>query len=183
MSRRLRLVLVLPAILSACVAPVRVAPPPVVLAPEQRTLAQEIAATPGLSSFAAALAASGEMRAAGAGPVTVFATDDGAYARLAPGVAQALLAPENRDTLGRLVAYHLVEGRIDRAELRRRVAAGGGRAMLPTLAGEALTVTLTGDVPMLTDGDGDRAYLTGEETVRSNGVLHVVNGFLAPGMP
>lgn len=170
-------------LLAGCVAPAVVAPPPVVLAPEQRTLAQEIAATPGLSRFAAALSTSGEARLAGAAPMTVFATDDDAYARLAPGVAEALLAPENRDTLGRFVAYHLIAGQIDVAELRRRVVAGGGRAVLPTLAGEALVVTLTGDVPTLTDADGDRAYLTGGELVRSNGVLHVVNGFLAPTVP
>lgn len=180
---RLTVPLALALLLAGCVAPVAVVPPRVVLAPEQRTLAQEIASTPALSSFSASLAASGDAQAAGAGPVTVFATANDAYARLAPGVAESLLAPENRDMLGRLVAYHLVEGKVDVAELRRRVAAGGGRALLPTLAGEPLVVTLTGDVPTLTDGDGDRAYLTGDEVVRPNGVLHVVNGFLAPALP
>ncbi|SFP48091.1 fasciclin domain-containing protein [Sphingomonas rubra] len=182
MMRALPFALVLLA--AGCVAPpVAVVPPPVVIAPEQRNLRQEIAATPTLSRFAAALAASGDARTAGSAAITVFATSDDAYARLAPGVAEALVAPENRDTLGRFVAYHLVEGRVDGAELRRRVAAGGGRALLPTLAGEPLAVTLTGDVVTLTDGDGDRAYLRTAESVRPNGVLHVVDGFLAPAMP
>ena len=179
----MRYALLLSLALAGCVAPPAVVPPPVVLAPEQRNLAQEIAATPQLSTFAAELAASGSAGPGGTAPLTVFAADDGAYARLAPGVAAALLAPENRDTLARLVRYHLVDGRVDAAELRRRVAAGGGRASLPTLAGEPLLVTLTGDTLTLTDADGDHAYLTAPEIVRLNGVLHVVNGVVAPTLP
>lgn len=167
-------------LLAGCVPPAPVAPPPIVPAPGQRTLAQEIAATPRLSTFAAELSASGDARPGAAAAITVFAPGDDAYTRLAPGVAAALLEPENRDTLTRLMDYRLVEGRVDAAELRRRVAAGGGRASLPTLEGEALSVTLTGDTLTLTDADGDRAYLTAPEIVRPNGVLHVVNGILAP---
>lgn len=169
--------------LAGCAVAPPVVPPPIVLAPEQRNLAQEIAATPRLSTFAAELTATGSTRLAAPEALTVFAADDGAYARLAPGVAAALLAPENRDTLNRLVDYHLVDGRFDAAELRRRVAAGGGRALLQTLAGEALVVTLTGDTLTLVDADGDRAYLTTPEVVRPNGVLHVVNGVVAPTRP
>ena len=44
--------------LAGCVAPSAVAPPPTVLAPEQRNLLQEIAATPRLATFATQLAAS-----------------------------------------------------------------------------------------------------------------------------
>lgn len=169
---------------AGCVAPsAPVTPPPVAVPPELRTIAQEIAATPTLSRFAAGLAASGDTRAAAASPVTVFAADDAAYARLAPGVADALLAPENHDTLARFVAFHLVAGKLDVAELRRRVAAAGGRASLPTLAGEPLALTLTAGVPTLTDADGDVAYLSGDEIVRPNGVLHVVNGVIAPTLP
>ena len=169
--------------LAGCVGaptPAPVAPPAVILAPEQRTLAQEVQATPALASFAAQLRASGSARLSAPAPVTVFAADEAAYARLAPGVAAALLQAENRALLTRFVDYHLVEGALDAAELRRRVAAGGGRATLPTLAGEPVTVTLTGDVLTLTDADGDRAYLTAAPVVRPNGVLHIVNGVIAP---
>jgi uncharacterized surface protein with fasciclin (FAS1) repeats len=169
--------------LSACVsAPTLVAAPPVALAPEQRTLAQETALTPGLASFAAQLRASGTARLASAGPFTVFAADDAAYARLSPGVAAALVEPHNRAMLIRFVDYHLVAGALDATELRRRVVAGGGRTVLPTLAGEAVLVTLTGDVLTLTDPDGDRAYLTGPQVVRPNGILHIVNGVIAPSL-
>ena len=166
--------------LAGCVAAPPVAPPPVTIAPGERTLAQEIAATPGLAAFAAQVAASAPPRLAAAGQLTVFAADDAAHARLAPGVADALVDPANRALLDRFVAYHLVEGALTKAELRRRVAAGGGRATLQTLAGEPIAVTLTGDTLTLTDPDGDRAYLAGAELVRPNGVLHIVNGVLAP---
>lgn len=166
---------------AGCVAPAPPVARPAVVAPEQRTLAQEITATPTLTQFAAGLRASGMPRPAGAMPVTVLAMTDDAYARLAPGVAESLLAPENRAMLDRLVAYHLIDGAIDTDELRRRVAAGGGTAELATLAGEPLVVTLTGETPTLTNADGDHAYVTGE-VVRPNGVLLLLNGFLAPRM-
>lgn len=167
--------------LAACVGPpVAVVPPPVALAPEQRSLAQEIAATPTLASFAAQVRASGNQRLSAPAPVTVFAADESAYARLTPGIAAALLELNNRALLTRFVDYHLVEGALDANELRRRVAAGGGRAVLPTLAGESVTVALTGDVLTLSDADGDKAYLTGGSVTRNNGVLHIVNGVISP---
>ena len=173
--------LLLPLALSACVgAPAPVLPPPVAVAPAQRTLAQEIAATPALASFAAQVRASGTARLAAPVPITVFAPDEAAYARLAPGVAAALVEPGNRSLLTRFVDYHLVAGALDAAELRRRIAAGGGRSVLLTLAGEPVTVTLTGDMLTLTDADGDKAYLTSPPVIRPNGVLHVVNGVIAP---
>lgn len=162
--------------------PAPVASPPIALAPEQRDLAQEIAATPALSAYAALLATGGPGRLAGPSLVTVFAPDDEAVARLPAGVAASLTTVENRATLDRLLAYHVVEGAITADELRRRVAVGGGQAILQTLAGESLTVTLTDGVPTLTDADGDRAYWQ-SETRRANGVLQIVNGVLAPTLP
>lgn len=167
-------------LLAGCVAAVPVvAPPPIVLAPEQRTLAAEIAARPDLSIFAAQLTASGDAHLSAARSMTVFATQDDAYARLAPGVVTAMLTAENRPLLTKVVAYHIVPGALDAAELRRRVVAGSGRTTLMTLAGETLVVTLTGRTLTLTDGDGDVGYL-GAEVLRPNGVLYPVNGFLAP---
>lgn len=170
-------------LLAGCVAPsAPVAPPAIVLAPDQRSVAQEIATQSRLTVYAGLLAAAGAGRMAAAAPVTVFVPDDDAFARLAPGVAESLGAHENRAMLTRLLAYDTVEGAITADTLRARVAAGGGRALLPTLAGEPLVVTLTGRTPTLTDVDGDRAYL-GDEIVRANGVIQVVNGVLAPTMP
>jgi uncharacterized surface protein with fasciclin (FAS1) repeats len=175
--------LALALLVAGCAAPsAPVAPPAIVLAPAERTLAQEIAANPALATYAGLLAAAGAGRLAETAPVTVFVPDDAAFARLAPDVAGSLAAPENRAMLTRLLAYDMVEGAFTADTLRARVAAGGGRAVLPTLAGETLTVTLTGTTPTLTDADGDRAYL-GEQLVRPNGVIQIVNGVLAPTMP
>ena len=182
--RNASLILALALALAGCVAPTAppVAAPVTPVAPERRSLAQEIAASPTLLHFAAGVRASGTTRLAATQPVTVIAMTDDAYGRLAPEVPESLLAPDNHALLARLVDYHLVEGAIDRAELRRRVAVGGGTAELATLAGEPIVVTLTGDVPTLTNADGDRAFVTGE-IVRPNGVLLLTNGFLAPRMP
>jgi uncharacterized surface protein with fasciclin (FAS1) repeats len=90
-----------------------------------------------------------------------------------------MLTVENRPLLTKVVAYHIVPGALDPVELRRRVAAGNGRATLVTLAGDPLVVTLTGTTLTLTDVDGDVGYV-GEDVRRPNGILYPVNGFLAP---
>lgn len=185
MSRVIRraLVVALTSLPAACVAPPSspVAPPPVAapLAPEQRTVAQEIAADPGLSIYAGLLAAAGPDRPAVPAPFTMFVPDDEAFGRLPGGVAADLATPTNRPMLLKLLAYHSVAGSMTAEELRRRVTAGGGSVVLPTLAGAPLMVTLTGTVPTLTDADGDQAFVE-DEAVRTDGVLQVVNGVLAP---
>src|SRR3546814_4493753 len=54
-----------------------------------------------------------------AGPFTVFAPTDAAFGRLAPGTLDALLLPENKPALTKLVIYHVVPGRLTVADLER----------------------------------------------------------------
>ncbi|HEX4134458.1 MAG TPA: fasciclin domain-containing protein [Bryobacteraceae bacterium] len=42
------------------------------------------------------------------------------------GAADTLLKPENKDTLTKILTYHVVPGRISVAELRSQIKAGGG---------------------------------------------------------
>lgn len=155
-----------------------------VVVPVDRTLAADIAAVPTLSVLNRAAAAA-ELSAtlAGPGPVTLFAPTDEAFGRLAPGTVDALLKPENRAALGKLINLHIVPGRLTSTELIRRVTAGGGRATLTSAAGEMLTVTMTGAIVTLTDAGGNRSYLETADVRGTNGVMHVVNGVLVPRLP
>ncbi|MEM8602869.1 MAG: fasciclin domain-containing protein [Cyanobacteria bacterium P01_H01_bin.121] len=49
------------------------------------------------------------------GPLTVFAPNDAAFARLPPGTVQTLV--QNPPQLGRILKYHVVAGRYTQADL------------------------------------------------------------------
>ena len=157
--------------------------PPVggVALPIDRTIAANLAAAPPLATLGRAVAAA-DLAAtlAGAGPYTLFAPTDEAFGRLAPGTVDALLKPENKGALVKLVTLHLVVGRLSSADLVRAIAAGGGHATLTSVAGEPLVLTLTGSVVTLTDGGGNRSYVEIADVRERNGVIHVVNGVLVP---
>src|SRR5580692_8476430 len=53
----------------------------------------------------------------GAGPFTVFAPTNEAFAKLPPGTVESLLKPENKPTLVKILTYHVVAGRMDRKEI------------------------------------------------------------------
>ena len=64
-------------------------------------------------TLAAALDAAGLVGTLkGAGPFTVFAPTDAAFAKLPAGTVEDLLKPENREKLRRILTYHLVPGRV-----------------------------------------------------------------------
>ncbi len=148
-----------------------------------RTIADNIAAAPALSTLATVLRTA-ELTAtlAGPGPFTVFAPNDAAFARLAPGVQDQLLLPANRASLARLLRYHIVAGNLTAQELTARINAGGGTATLVTLAGDPLTATMTQSVITLTDVNGNKSYVEVADARQSNGLVHVVNGVLVPNL-
>src|SRR5438128_4573136 len=87
----------------------------------------------------------------GAGPFTVFAPTNAAFAALPAGTVETLLKPENKTTLDKILTYHVVPGRLDSRMLDQQIATGGGKAVLKTVQGEPLTVQGTGKNLMVTD--------------------------------
>lgn len=147
--------------------------------PADRTVGAAVAAAVPLATLQRAIVAGGVGPALeAAGPVTLFAPTDEAFGRLAPGTVDALLKPENRDSLVKLLRLHLVAGRLSSADLLRRIAAG--QTVLTSVAGEPLTLSLTGAVITLTDGGGNKSYVETADVRQTNGVVHVVNGVLVP---
>jgi len=147
------------------------------------TIAGNAARAPNLTTFVKLMRAAGlDVALAGAGPETLFAPTNDAFTRLAPGTVDTLLRPENKASLVKLLDYVVVEGRVTTADLRARVAAGGGTATLATAEGDPLTVMLTGDVLTLTDVNGNRSYIQTGDVPQANGLIHVVNGVLIPNL-
>ena len=115
-----------------------------------------------------------------AGPFTVFAPVNAAFAALPAGTVDTLLKPENKATLTKVLTYHVVPGKIDSVELARRIQAGGGQAFLKTASGGTLTATMVGSNAMITDDTGASARITIADVRQSNGIIHVVDKVLLP---
>lgn len=116
----------------------------------------------------------------GPGPFTVFAPTNEAFGRLAPGTLDQLMKPEQKASLAKLLTYHVVAGKLDAAALKQQIQAGGGTATLTTVEGQPLKATLENDALVLTDVGGGKSYVTQYDVEQSNGIVHVVNGVLAP---
>ena len=115
-----------------------------------------------------------------AGPFTVFAPVNAAFAALPAGTVDTLLKPENKATLTKVLTYHVVPGRLSAADLGRQIAAGGGRAMLKTASGGTLVASMSGSSVLITDDGGASARVTIADVNQSNGVIHVVDKVLLP---
>ena len=117
---------------------------------------------------------------ASAGPFTVFAPTNEAFAKLPAGTVDTLVKPENKDTLTKILTYHVVAGHLSAADLKRMIRAGGGVATLTTVQGEPLKVTRKGATLVLTDAKGGKSHVTIGNVFQSNGVIHVVDTVLMP---
>jgi uncharacterized surface protein with fasciclin (FAS1) repeats len=103
----------------------------------------------------------------GAGPYTVFAPTDDAFAALPAGTLEALLA--DGDRLSSVLGHHVAEGR----------HTADGLAGMPTiemLQGEPVTVTVQADGRM--EIDGTTVNRTDIQT--GNGVIHVIDAVILP---
>ncbi len=116
----------------------------------------------------------------GPGPFTVFAPVNAAFAALPAGTIDALLKPENKAALTKVLTFHVVPGRLDAAALQKMIMDHRGVAMLKTVEGEALTATMIAGVLTITDAKGDMAHVTTPDVIQSNGVIHVVDRVLLP---
>jgi len=116
----------------------------------------------------------------GAGPFTVFAPTNEAFAKLPAGTVDTLLKPENRDTLVKILTYHVVAGRLSSAELKKEIRAGHGQATLKTVSGGTLTAMIQGSNIVLKDEKGGMSTVTIPNVFQSNGVIHVVDTVVMP---
>lgn len=116
-----------------------------------------------------------------AGPFTVFAPVNAAFAKLPAGTVDTLLKPENKGTLTAVLTYHVVPGRLTAASLMKAVKDGGGEAKLKTVAGGEITVRSPSAGKLtITDAKGGVSTVTISDVMQSNGVIHVVNSVLLP---
>lgn len=104
----------------------------------------------------------------GPGPYTVFAPNDAAFRKIHRGDLQALLRPENRDKLTRILTYHVVPGKLAAGD----VAALNGAK------------TVSGGLVRFSAGDNNikvnESKVLKADIATSNGVIHVIDSVLMP---
>ncbi len=116
----------------------------------------------------------------GAGPFTVFAPTNAAFAKLPAGTVDTLLMPENKGKLTSVLTYHVVPGRYTASQIAAMAARHGGTATLKTVQGENLRFRKSGAGWWVIDAKGGKSRITIANVMQSNGVIHVVDTVLMP---
>lgn len=149
---------------------------------QRQTLGEALGEAGDHARLVAALDAAGLTAALrGAGPYTLFAPSNAAFAALPGEAGSALLQPANRDRLTGLLRYHIVPGTVTAEDMRRAIArAPEGRAELATMAGATLTLSRDGEAILVSDAAGGSARLAGDGAVHANGVLYGIDAVLMP---
>jgi uncharacterized surface protein with fasciclin (FAS1) repeats len=104
----------------------------------------------------------------GAGPFTVFAPTNEAFAALPPGTVANLLKPENKAELTKILTYHVVAGRYTPAQL----AAG---KPIKTLEGGTVTPAMTGGTYTVNGAD-----VVCGNVQTSNATVYIISSVLMP---
>jgi uncharacterized surface protein with fasciclin (FAS1) repeats len=147
----------------------------------QRTIIDSAAQSPDHTTLVSAVRAAGlEKVLAGAGPYTIFAPTNAAFAKLPAGAAEGLMRPESKAALTRILTYHVVPGVVTAPDLRRALQRRGGKTELASVGGGKLTVSEADGALLVTDAKGNQAKVTHVDAMQSNGVVHVVDGVLMP---
>jgi uncharacterized surface protein with fasciclin (FAS1) repeats len=116
----------------------------------------------------------------GAGPFTVFAPTNAAFAALPAGTVETLLKPENKDQLVKILTCHVVAADAMSDAIKGMVDGDGGAHPVKTVGGCVFTAKYDGDTIMIEDGQGGVANVTIADVKQSNGVIHVIDKVLLP---
>lgn len=115
-----------------------------------------------------------------AGPFTVFAPTNAAFAKLPAGTVESLLKPENKATLAKILTYHVVAGNMDAAAVVAAIKAGKGSVAVKTVSGGTLTASLKEGKVILTDEKGGVATVIATDLKAGNGIVHVIDTVVLP---
>ena len=137
--------------------------------PAKKDIVDTAVAAGSFKTLAAALKAGGLIDTLkGAGPFTVFAPTDEAFAKLPAGTVQDLLKPQNKEKLVAILTYHVVPAKA----MAKDVA---GMSSAKTVNGKELKLKIDGNKVMVNEATVIKADI---ET--SNGVIHVIDAVLLP---
>lgn len=114
------------------------------------------------------------------GPFTVFAPTDKAFSQVPKETLKMLLKPENKGKLKSILTYHVVKGNFKAKDVIALIKKYDGKAIVGTVSGSKLTLTLKGSNVLVEDQNGNIATVTTADLNSTNGVIHVVDTVLMP---
>ncbi len=132
------------------------------------TIVEVAASNPSVSTLVTAVKAAGLVETlSGKGPFTVFAPTNEAFAALPKGTLEKLLKPENRDSLRKVLTYHVVPGDLMAKDLKAgKVATVEGSSVAVKVDGQAVSV--------------NNSKVVKADVDAKNGVIHVIDHVLLP---
>lgn len=101
-----------------------------------------------------------------AGPFTVFAPNDAAFAKLPPGTIQTLV--QNPPQLARILTYHVVSGKLMKADLAKTNS-------VISLEGSPISINCHGVFEV------KNATVIAPDIEADNGVIHVIDNVILMG--
>ncbi len=158
-----------PAETVAAPAPMEAAPAAPVM--EAKDIVDTAVEAGSFTTLVAAVQAAGlESTLRGAGPFTVFAPTDAAFAALPAGTVENLLKPENKAQLTAILTYHVLPGEV----------------MSSAIAGQTLEPATVQGATLKAVGGADGSVMINDAKVvtadvdASNGVIHVIDKVIMP---
>ena len=115
-----------------------------------------------------------------AGPFTVFAPTNAAFAKLPAGTVEYLLKAENKATLAKILTYHVVAGSFNATLVVKAIKDGGGSATLKTVSGGNLVASIKEGKVILTDEKGATSTVVATDLAANNGLIHVIDAVVLP---
>lgn len=115
-----------------------------------------------------------------AGPFTVFAPTNDAFAKIDSNTLSFLLEPANKAALANILTYHVVAGQLNAADVVKALNEGGGKVTLTAVNNQSLTVLQKDGKILLMDSAGNYSEITATDVMGSNGVIHVIDTVVMP---
>jgi uncharacterized surface protein with fasciclin (FAS1) repeats len=115
-----------------------------------------------------------------AGPFTVFAPTNAAFAKLPNGTVETLLKAENKATLAKILTYHVVAGNLNAAAVVKAIKDAKGSLSIKTVSGGTLVASIKDGKVILTDENGGVSTVVATDLGASNGVIHVIDSVVLP---
>lgn len=115
-----------------------------------------------------------------AGPFTVFAPVNDAFAALPEGTVAGLLKPESKGALTGVLTYHVVSGKFEAAAVTDAIKANNGAFEVTTVQGGKIVLSLADGKVKLADENGNTATVVIADVAASNGVIHAIDTVVMP---
>ena len=116
----------------------------------------------------------------GEGPFTVFAPTNSAFAKIDSKTLNALLEPKNRETLSKILTYHVISGKYEANDVVKALKKGGGAIVLKTLSGDKVKIKQRNGGIYLKDQKGNYSKIVKTDVIGTNGVIHIIDTVVMP---